>query len=74
MEEFFRTEIAEFINNTEDEIYCKLTDEEIERVVKDTITPIMCDNEMNSVITQTIEWYVNKYIYNSDLYMKYKGE
>lgn len=74
MEEFFKTEIVEFINNTEDEIYCKLAEEEIERVVKDTIIPIMCDNEMNSVITQTIEWYVNKYIYNSDLYMKYKGE
>ena len=59
MKEFFRTEIAEFINNTEDELYCKLTDEEIEQVVNNTIDKIMCDNEMNNVITSTIEWYVN---------------
>lgn len=74
MEEFFRTEIAEFLNNTEDEIYCKLTNEEVEKVVNNTIDNITNDNEMNSVITQTIEWYVSKYIYNSELYMKYKGE
>lgn len=74
MEEFFRTEISEFLNNTEDEIYCKLTDEEVEKVVNNTIDKIMCDNEMNNVITETISWYVSKYIYNSELYMKYKGE
>lgn len=74
MEEFFRTEIAEFLNNSEDEMYCKLTDEEIEQVVNNTINLIMCDNEMNSVVTSTIEWYVNHYIYNSELYMKYKEE
>lgn len=74
MEEFFRTEIAEFINNTEDEMYCKLTDEEVEQVVNNTIDNIMNDNELNDVITQTIEWYVNHYIYNSELYDKHKEE
>ena len=74
MEEFFKTEIAEYINNTEDEMYCKLTDEEVNQVVNNTIDNIMNDNELNNVITQTIEWYVNHYIYNSELYTKYKGE
>lgn len=64
MEKFFRNEITEFINNHEDELYCKLTDEEVEQVVNNTIDEIMCDDEMNRVISYTIGWYVDHYIYN----------
>ena len=74
MLEFFRTEIAEYLNNVEDEIYSKLTEEEIERVVDNTINNVVNDGELNMVIDETISWYVSKYVYDGDLYEKYKGE
>ena len=74
MLEFFRTEIAEYLNNVEDEIYSKLTEEEIERVVDNTITNVVNDGELNMVIDETISWYVSKYVYDGGLYEKYKGE
>ena len=74
MIEFFRTEIAEYLNNVEDEIYSKLTEEEIERVVDNTINNVVNDGELNMVIDETISWYVSKYVYDGDLYEKYKGE
>lgn len=74
MIEFFRTEIAEYLNNVEDEIYSKLTEEEIERVVDNTINNVINDGELNMVIDETISWYVSKYVYDGDLYEKYKGE
>lgn len=64
MEEFFRNEIINYINNTESELYCKLTDEEVEQVANNTINEIMCDDEMNRVISYTIGWYVDHYICN----------
>lgn len=64
MEEFFREEITNFINNTENELYCKLTDEEVEQIVDNTINDIMTDDEMNKVISYIIGWYVDHYIYN----------
>lgn len=73
MIEFFRTEIAEYLNNVEDEIYSKLTEEEIERVVDNTINNVINDGELNMVIDETISWYVSKYVYDGDLYEKYKG-
>ena len=74
MIEFFRTEIAEYLNNVEDEIYSKLTEEEIERVVDNTINNVVNDGELNMVIDETISWYVSKYVYDGDLYEKYKEE
>lgn len=74
MIEFFRTEIAEYLNNVEDEIYSKLTEEEIERVVDNTINNVINDGELNMVIDETISWYVSKYVYDGDLYEKYKEE
>ena len=72
MEDFIRDEICMFLNNTECEDYCKLNDDDIEDIVNNTIDDVMSDNELNSVITYTIKWYVDHYIYNSDLYYKVK--
>ena len=72
MEDFIRDEIYMFLNNTDCEEYCKLNDDDIEDVVNNVIDDVCNDNELNSVITYTIEWYVNHYIYNSDLYHKVK--
>ncbi len=70
MEAFLRDDIANFINNTESETYCNLSDDDIEDIVNNTIDSIMTDNDLNNAITSTIEWYVNHYIYNSDLSKK----
>ena len=40
--------------------------------VDNTIDNILLDNELNETITQTILWYMNRYINNSDLYEKVK--
>lgn len=72
MEDFIRDELYNFLNNTEREEYCKLNDDDIEDIVNNVIGDVCTDNELNNVITQTMEWYINRYIYNSDLYEKVK--
>lgn len=51
-------EICNFINNTENEDYIKLTDEEIDNIAKNIVD--------NVVLTETIEWYVNHELYKED--------
>lgn len=63
MREFFMEEICNFINNTENEDYIKLSDEEIDKIAENIVDEVMCDNELNRVITDTIEWYVNHELY-----------
>ena len=72
MEDFIRDELYMVLNNTECEEYCKLNNNDIEDIVNNVIDDVCADNELNSVITQTMEWYINHYIYNSDLYEKVK--
>lgn len=66
MREFFMEEICEFINNTESEDYIKLSDEEIDKIAENIVDEVMCDNELNRVITDTIEWYVNHELYKDE--------
>ena len=66
MREFFMEEICEFINNTENEDYIKLSDEEIDKIAENIVDEVMCDNELNRVITDTIEWYVNHELYKDE--------
>ena len=69
MENFIKNEIAFYIANNMEE--CEnFTSEDIEQVVKNTKDSIMNDNELNEVLNSTINWYVNKYIYNSELASK----
>ena len=57
---FFKEEIYNYISNTEDEEFCKLSGEEINKLVDKVVDKVMCDGEMNVEIHNTIEWYVNK--------------
>lgn len=66
MREFFMEEICEFINNTENEDYIKLSDEEIDKIAENIVEEVMCDDELNRVITDTIEWYVNHELYKDE--------
>lgn len=66
MREFIMEEICNFINNTENEDYIKLSDEEIDKIAENIVDEIMCDNELNRVITDTIEWYVNHELYKDE--------
>ena len=66
MREFVMEEICEFINNTENEDYIKLSDEEIDKIAENIVDEVMCDNELNRVITDTIEWYVNHELYKEE--------
>lgn len=72
MRDFIIDELYNFLNNTENEMYCKLSDNDIDTVVDHVLDDVCNDNELNGVITQTMEWYINHYIYNSDLYDKVK--
>ena len=63
MEDFMINEIEEFIKNTECEEYTKLTDEEVHNIALNIIDNVMLDEELNRVITETIEWYVNKEVF-----------
>lgn len=56
-------EICNFINNTENEDYIKLTDEEIDNIAKNIVDKVLLDNDVNVVLTETIEWYVNHELY-----------
>lgn len=66
MREFFMEEICNFINNTENEDYIKLSDEEIDKIAENIVDEVMLDNELNRVITDTIEWYVNHELYKEE--------
>ena len=63
MRELILEEICDFINNTENEDYIKLTDEEIDNLAEKIVDNVLQDNELNRVLTDTIEWYVNKELY-----------
>lgn len=63
MREFIMEEICNFINNTENEDYIKLSDDEIDKIAENIVDEVMLDNELNRVITDTIEWYVNHELY-----------
>lgn len=63
MRELILEEICNFINNTENEDYIKLTDEEIDNLAEKIVDNVLQDNELNRVLTDTIEWYVNKELY-----------
>lgn len=63
MEEFFRNEIINYINNQDEDRYYKLTTDDVREIVDNTIDDIMTDDEMNKVISYTIGWYVDHYIY-----------
>lgn len=60
---FFKEEIYNYINNTENEEFCKISDEEVDKLVDKVVDKVMCDDEMNTEINNTIEWYVNHAIY-----------
>lgn len=64
--EILREEICDFINNTENEDYIKLTDEEIDNLAEKIVDNVLQDNELNRVLTDTIEWYVNKELYKEE--------
>ena len=66
MRELVMEEICNFINNTENEDYIKLSDEEIDKIAENIVDEVMCDNELNRVITDTIEWYVNHELYKDE--------
>lgn len=66
MREFIMEEICNFINNTENEDYIKLSDEEIDKIAENIVDEVMLDNELNRVITDTIEWYVNHELYKDE--------
>lgn len=66
MREFVMEEICNFINNTENEDYIKLSDEEIDKIAENIVDDVMLDNELNRVITDTIEWYVNHELYKEE--------
>lgn len=66
MREFIMEEICNFINNTENEDYIKLSDEEIDKIAENIVDDVMLDNELNRVITDTIEWYVNHELYKDE--------
>jgi hypothetical protein len=70
MEDFIRDEMYFILGNNED--YKNLNNIDMEEVVDNTIDNILLDNELNETITQTILWYMNRYINNSDLYDKVK--
>lgn len=60
MKEFIMDEICNFIANTNNEGYQDLSSEEIDKLAEDVVDDIMLDDELNRVLNDTIEWYVNK--------------
>lgn len=60
MKEFIMNEICNFIANTNNEGYQDLSSEEIDELAEDVVDDIMLDDELNRVLNDTIEWYVNK--------------
>lgn len=63
MRELILDEICNFINNTENEDYIKLTDKEIDDLAEKIVDSVLLDEELNKVLNDTIEWYVNHELY-----------
>ena len=61
--DIIKDEICNFINNTENEDYIKLTDEEIDNIAENIVDKVLLDEDLNRVLTETIEWYVNHELY-----------
>lgn len=66
IEELIEEEICDFINNTENEDYIKLTDEEIDNIAEEIVDKVLSDEELNRVLNDTIEWYVNHELYKEE--------
>ena len=66
MRELIEEEICNFINNTENEDYVKLTNEEINNIAKKIVDKVLLDEELNRVLNDTIEWYVNHELYKEE--------
>lgn len=62
LEEVLKTEICDYINNVEDEVFCELTDEEVDEVAENIWGAVADDNELSNVLNNTIEWYAKHYI------------
>lgn len=63
MRELILDEICNFVNNTENEDYIKLTDKEIDDLAEKIVDSVLLDEELNKVLNDTIEWYVNHELY-----------
>lgn len=63
MRELILDEICNFVNNTENEDYIKLTDKEIDDLAEKIVDSVLLDDELNRVLNDTIEWYVNHELY-----------
>ena len=57
-----KTEICDYINNVEDEVFCELTDEEVDEVAENIWGAVADDNELSNVLNSTIELYAKHYI------------
>lgn len=55
--------VCDFLNNTECEEYCKLTDSEIDEIAKAIAPKIETDVLRGESIIECTEWYADKYIY-----------
>ena len=62
LEEVLKTEICDYINNVEDEVFCELTYEEVDEVAENIWGAVADDNELSNVLNSTIEWYAKHYI------------
>lgn len=54
--------IATYLNNTEEELYCKLTDEQIDEVVKNIKNEVLQDKELVREFGNTVDYYAKRYI------------
>ena len=64
--DIIKDEICNFINNTENEDYIKLTDKEIDDLAEKIVDSVLSDDELNKVLNETIEWYVNHELYKEN--------
>lgn len=55
--------VCDFLNNTECEEYCNLTDNEIDEIAKAIAPDIETDVLNGESIIECTEWYANKYMY-----------
>lgn len=54
--------IATYLNNTEEELYCKLTDDQIDEVVKNIKNEVEQDKELVKEFENTVDYYAKRYI------------
>lgn len=57
-------EIDFILNNTEDEEYTNLTDEQIKKITSGILDEVLNDNELNEELNTTINYYAKHYIEN----------